>query len=152
MFNRFSRLAATSVLILGALAGSASAAEIEVKMLNSDGEGKRMLFQPDFIKANVGDTVKFILAEMPHNAESIPELWPEGVPTFKGKLNEEITITIDKPGIYGIKCMPHYTMGMIAMIVAGDEHPNKDQLDTYKPKGKESTKRFEEFKAQLAAQ
>lgn len=149
MLSRFGRLAATSLVLLGTFAGPASAEEIEVLMLNSDGEGKKMLFQPDFIRANVGDTVKFVLKEMPHNAESIPDLWPEGAPTFKGKLNQEISYTIEQPGIYGIKCMPHYTMGMIAIIVAGDELPNKDQLETYKPKGKESTKRFEEFKAQL---
>ena len=151
MFSRFGRIAAVSLLACS-LAGNAFAEEHVVEMLNTDGEGKRMLFKPDFLKVNVGDSVKFVLAQMPHNAETIPELWPEGAPTFKGKLNEDITITIEQPGIYGVKCMPHYTMGMIAMIVAGDELPNKEQLDTYKPKGAESVKRFEEFKTQLAAQ
>lgn len=132
------------------LAGAAHAAEHVVEMLNSDGEGKRMVFKPDFIKADVGDSVKFVLKQMPHNAESIPELWPEGAPTFKGKINEEISYTIEKPGIYGIKCTPHYMMGMIAVIVAGDELPNADQLESYAPKAPETKKRFESFKAQIA--
>ncbi|HRN85437.1 MAG TPA: pseudoazurin [Hyphomicrobium sp.] len=151
MFSRFGRIAAVS-LIACSLAGNAFAEEHTIEMLNTDGEGKRMLFKPDFLKVNVGDTVKFVLTQMPHNAETIPELWPEGATPFKGKLNEEFTYTVEKPGIYGVKCMPHYTMGMIAMIVAGDDLPNKDQLESYKPKGAESTKRFEGFKAQLAAQ
>jgi hypothetical protein len=28
-------------------------------------------------------------------------------------------VTFDKPGIYGIKCLPHYGMGMVGMIVVG---------------------------------
>lgn len=150
MLSRFTRTLASSFVMLGTLAASATAEEIVVEMLNTDGEGKRMLFKPDFIKANVGDTVKFVPTQMPHNAEAIPELWPEGVEPLKGGINEEVVLKIEKPGVYGIKCLPHYTMGMIALIVAGDEQPNKDQLDAYKPKGKESQKRFEEFKAQAA--
>lgn len=149
MISRISGAAIAAVLACS-LAGAAQAAEHVVEMLNTDGEGKRMLFKPDFIKADVGDTVKFVLKQMPHNAESIPELWPDGAPTFKGKINEEISYTIEKPGIYGVKCTPHYMMGMIAVIVAGDELPNADQLESYAPKGPETKKRFESFKAQIA--
>ena len=28
-------------------------------------------------------------------------------------------MTFEQPGIYGIKCLPHYGMGMVAMIVVG---------------------------------
>lgn len=147
MFSRFCGLAA-AVLFAFPLAGAAAAEEHVVEMLNTDSEGKRMLFKPDFIKANVGDTVKFVLKQMPHNAESIPELWPEGAPTFKGKMNEEISYKIEQPGLYGVKCMPHYMMGMIALIVAGDDPPNKDQLESYKPRGGETVKRFEALKAE----
>ena len=28
-------------------------------------------------------------------------------------------MTFDKPGIYGVKCLPHYGMGMVAMVVVG---------------------------------
>jgi hypothetical protein len=34
-------------------------------------------------------------------------------------MNEKITVTFEQPGIYGVKCLPHYGMGMIAMIVVG---------------------------------
>lgn len=142
-------LAAATLLLALSLAGSASADEIVVEMLNSDGEGKKMLFKPDFIKAKVGDTVKFVPTQQPHNAQSIPEIWPEGAAQFVGEINKEVTFTVEKPGIYGVKCIPHYGMGMIALIEVGDEKPNAAQLDTYKPRGKESIKRFEELKAQV---
>jgi pseudoazurin len=35
-------------------------------------------------------------------------------------MDEEITITFDKEGIYGVRCKPHYGMGMVAMIVVGN--------------------------------
>lgn len=144
-----SRIAAAVLLLVFSLAGSASADEIVVEMLNSDGEGKKMLFKPDFIKANVGDTVKFVPTQQPHNAQSIPEIWPDGAAQFVGEINKEVTFKVEKPGLYGVKCMPHYGMGMIALIQAGDERPNEAQLDTYKPRGKDSIKRFEELKAQV---
>lgn len=147
MTSRFGR-AAVALLLSASFACGASAEEHEVKMLNTNGKGKFMLFEPEFIKAKVGDTVKFIPTAKGHNAEAIPDLWPEGAGEFKGKLNEEIVLTIEKPGVYGIKCLPHYPMGMIALIVAGDDLPNKDQLETYKPAGT-AQKRYEALKAQV---
>jgi pseudoazurin len=38
---------------------------------------------------------------------------------FAGKSGEDITVTFDKPGVYGVKCLPHYGMGMVAMVVVG---------------------------------
>jgi pseudoazurin len=144
--SRFATFAA-ALLLTGSFAGIASAEEHVVKMLNNNGKGKFMLFEPSFIKAAVGDTVKFVPTNKGHNAEMIPDLWPEGAGEFKGELNQEVVLTIDKPGIYGIKCHPHYPMGMLGMIVAG-EPTNKAQLDTYKPAGT-AQKRYDELKAQV---
>jgi pseudoazurin len=147
MSSRLCRAAAVLAFAC-AFAGPASADEIEVKLLNSNGKGKFMLFEPEFIKAKVGDTVKFIPTTKGHNAEMIPDLWPEGAGEFVGEMNTEAVIKIEKPGIYGIKCKPHYPMGMIAFIVAGDELPNKSQLETYKPAGT-AQKRYDALKEQV---
>ena len=139
--------AATAFALAGPFALSASAEEHVVKMMNANGKGKFMLFEPEVVHAKVGDTVRFMPTNKGHNAEMIPDLWPEGAAEFKGKLNEEIVLTINKPGIYGIKCLPHYPMGMIGAVVAGDL-TNKAQLDTYKP-ASSAAKRYEELKAQI---
>jgi pseudoazurin len=139
--------AAAALLLAVSFAGAASAEEHVVKMMNANGKGKFMLFEPEFIKANVGDTVKFVPTNKGHNAEMIPEVWPEGAAEFKGELNQEVVLTIDKPGIYGIKCLPHYPMGMIGLVVAG-EPTNKAQLDSYTPPGT-AQKRLDGLKAQL---
>ncbi len=139
---------AAALLLTVSFGGAASAEEHVVKMMNANGKGKFMLFEPEFIKANIGDTVKFVPTNKGHNAEMISDLWPEGAAEFKGKLNEEVVLTVDKPGIYGIKCLPHYPMGMIAFVVAGDDLPNKGQLDTYKPAGT-AEKRYNALKEQI---
>ncbi|WP_232831503.1 plastocyanin/azurin family copper-binding protein [Pseudogemmobacter bohemicus] len=35
---------------------------------------------------------------------------------FKGKINEDLDVTITEPGIYGVKCTPHFAMEMVIQI------------------------------------
>jgi pseudoazurin len=115
------------MLMAGAVAGAtalaafttaAAAAEIEVKMLDKGTEGM-MVFQPALVKIEPGDTVKFVGTSKGHNAESIKGMLPEGAAPFASKVNQDIAVTFDKPGVYGVKCLPHYGMGMVALIVVG---------------------------------
>jgi len=106
---------ATAMLALGVEVG---AAEFEVKMLNKGAEGA-MVFEPSLVKIAPGDTVRFIATDKSHNAESIADMLPEGAKPFVGKVNQEIEVTFEQPGVYGVKCLPHYGMGMVAMIVVG---------------------------------
>jgi pseudoazurin len=126
-----------AMLLLGtsvAIAGNAGAAEIEVKMLNK-GEKGMMVFEPDFISAVPGDTIRFVPTDKGHNAETIKGMIPEGAVGFKSKFNEEFTVTLDKEGIYGIKCAPHYGMGMVALIEVG-EPVNLEDAQAVKQTGK----------------
>ncbi|MFD1333685.1 pseudoazurin [Methylopila musalis] len=108
-----------------AMTASAYAAEIEVKMLNQGEEG-RMVFEPSFIKANVGDTIKFVATDPSHNAETVPGFLPEGAKEFKGEFSKDVSVTVDKEGVYGVKCLPHVGMGMVALIAVGSNYPNLD--------------------------
>lgn len=101
-----------------AMAGGANAAEVEVKMLNKGAEGM-MVFEPALIKVAPGDTVKFVATDKGHNAETIKGMLPDGAATFIGKNGEDIAVKFDQAGIYGVKCAPHYGMGMVAMVVVG---------------------------------
>lgn len=114
--RRFVSLSAAAALL--ALVLPASGAEFEVKMLNKGSEGA-MVFEPSLLKISPGDTVKFVATDKTHNAESIAGMMPEGAKRFAGKINEEVVVTFEQPGVYGIKCLPHYGMGMVAMIVVG---------------------------------
>lgn len=94
------------------------AAEVEVKMLNKGAEGL-MVFEPSLVRIEPGDTVKFVASDKSHNAESIKNMLPEGAAPFAGRMNADVAVTFDKAGVYGVKCMPHYAMGMVALVVVG---------------------------------
>lgn len=115
----------------------AQAAEFEIKMLNKGAKGA-MVFEPDFIKATAGDTVKFVAVDKGHNAESVKGMLPEAAEPFKGKVNEEVVLTLSQEGIYGIKCLPHYGMGMVALIIAGNP-VNLEAARAVKNSGKAKT-------------
>lgn len=114
--RRLMPLAALAVLMSG---GMAVAAEIEVKMLNKGADGALMVFEPALVKVEPGDTVKFVASDKSHNAETVKGMLPAGAAPFAGKMNEDVVVTFDKPGVYGVKCMPHYAMGMVALVVVG---------------------------------
>ena len=94
-----------------------------------------MVFEPAFVKIAPGDTVKFVSTDKGHNAESINGMLPEGATPFLGKNNEDITVKFEQEGVYGIKCLPHYGMGMVAMIVVG-KPGNVDQAKAVPQVGK----------------
>lgn len=127
--KRMSFLAVPALVL--ALAGTAFAAEHEVKMLNK-GEAGMMVFEPDYIRAEPGDVIRFVPTDKSHNAESIKEILPEGVETFKSKINDEFELTVTEPGLYGVKCTPHYAMGMVALIQVGDDTANLEAAQTTK--------------------
>lgn len=116
---------ASSFLALGpALAASgAFSADIEVKMLNKGATGEAMVFEPAAVRAAVGDTIHFVPVDKGHDAAAVKELLPEGVEEFKGKMNQELVLTVEKEGAYVVKCTPHWGMGMVALVVVGEGAP-----------------------------
>lgn len=106
----------------------ATAADFEVLMLNKGTDGKTMGFSPSFLRIEPGDTVTFIPVDRGHNAESILGMIPEEAETWKGKLDEEFTVTFTVEGLYGYKCFPHYAMGMVGLIQVGDDRSNMTEL------------------------
>jgi pseudoazurin len=119
-------------MLLGAATPALASEEHVVKMLNSGSDGQFMVFEPSYLKVEPGDTVRFIATDPAHNAQTIPEIWPEGAATFKGEMSKDVTLKVEKPGVYGVKCLPHYSMGMVALVVAGDS-VNADQVEAYDP-------------------
>ena len=59
---------------------------------------------------------------------------PAGFPGFKGNINQEIEITLTEPGIYGVKCSPHYAMGMVMLIAVGGADPAAAAIPEAVPK------------------
>jgi pseudoazurin len=124
----------TAAIGLLALASGATAGEHVVQMLNKGQKGA-MVFEPSFIQALPGDTVKFVPTDKSHNAEAIKGMIPDGAEAFKGKINQEVTVTLAQEGVYGVKCAPHYGMGMVALVVVG-KPVNAEAAKALKQSGK----------------
>ena len=90
-----------------------------VKMLNQGATGV-MVFEPAFLKINVGDTVTFESTDPAHNSASIPGMIPAGANSWNGQLSRDVTVTFDIPGVYGYQCTPHAMMAMVGVIQVGD--------------------------------
>ena len=136
--------------VLFALSGSLlSAAEIEVKMLNKDSDGNKMVFEPMLIYAEKGDTVTFLPTEKGHMAASMKGMLPKGIEKFKGKINKPVSVVVAEEGLYGIKCTPHFANGMVAIIAVGEVNPEGFLEGKKIPK--KSKVRLEEMLAELAS-
>ena len=59
---------------------------------------------------------------------------------LRSKNNKEVQITFEVPGIYYYWCTPHKGMGMIGLVVVGDDTSNKDQIAKAKAIGKSKKK------------
>ena len=147
MSLRFALLSTAIAVSLGLASGEGVAAEHVVKLMNDNGKGEYMVFEPSFVVAAPGDTIKFVAVDQFHNAETLPEIWPEGAAPFKGELSKDVTLTVEKEGVYGIKCEPHFPMGMMAMVLVG-KPVNASQVTSFKPPAP-AAKRFEALAAQL---
>jgi len=94
-------------------------ANIDIRMVNAGVDGQVMVFDPPFVKISKGDSVTFLPTDMLHNSESIPSLSPANGTSWKGEMNEKITVTFDQEGVYIYQCTPHIALGMIGVIQVG---------------------------------
>lgn len=100
----------------------AAAKEIVVQMKNRGADGF-MVFEPAYIEAQKGDTIRFLPTDLGHNAQTIAGFLPQGVPPSAGQNSKEFDLKVSQPGLYGIECMPHFGMGMVALVKVGKGTP-----------------------------
>lgn len=118
---------------------------IIVEMKNRGSDGESMVFEPDFVKANIGDTIHFVATTKGHSVDAIRgNSIPEGASEIKGKLNRDYLYKVKKEGVYIYRCKPHYAMGMIGVISVGEPH-NLDEIKSLRLRGKKTKERFEKI-------
>lgn len=112
----FKTMLMTATITLAA--GAAATETHEIRMLDR-GEAGMMVFEPAFVMAEPGDVIRFLPSDKGHNVEHIGDMLPDGVEGFRTAFNEEFDLTVGEEGLYGVKCTPHYAMGMVALIQVG---------------------------------
>jgi pseudoazurin len=110
----------------------------DVLMLNKDTDNPRevMVFKPDLVIANPGDSIRFVPTDKGHFAVSEPDLIPPGAEPFKGKMSREETVTLTVEGAYVFLCTPHATMGMAMVVIVGNPAVNYESVKTNRYRGK----------------
>ncbi len=113
--------------------------EIIIDMLNKRDDGQKMVYSQDIAKIALGDTIKWLPTNGGHNVEFLAG--PEGfeLPP-KSYINKEVSITFNKSGIYLYVCSPHSIMGMIGLVIVGNDTSNKDSIISYDIGGKGTRK------------
>lgn len=132
----------TLLLLAGLLFMPFLAAETvhEVKMLNTNTTGP-MPFEPDYLAIHPGDSIRFIPEHRGHNVATIKDFIPEGAATFMSKIDEDFTTQFTVEGWYGLRCPPHYSMGMVMLVKVGN--PDQDQLILPEDLPAQARERFE---------
>lgn len=124
------------VLSMGALAGVPAALACPVTMPSGRAHSVLMLnaacgdpdtpnvFAPAILHMDPGDTVTFRATDSGHNSASKRGMIPDGAAPWNGGIDEELTLTLTVPGVYGHICVPHYEWGMVGLIVVGADLHN----------------------------
>ena len=124
------------ILALG-ISSQALAADMTIEMLNKDADGNKMVFSEEIVRIGVGDTVTWVPTDKGHNVEMVSS--PNDM-KFKSKNNKEVSLTFEQTGIYYYWCTPHKGMGMIGLILVGEDKSNFDQVSKAKALGKSKKK------------
>ena len=79
-------------------------------------------------KINVGDTIEWSPKNEGHNVEFL------GGPDFsslpeKSDLNAFYSVTFDLPGVYLYHCTPHGNMGMLGLVIVGNDFYNLKDIE-----------------------
>jgi len=121
----------------------------EIQMMNRH-EGESMVFNPDIVCAEVGDMLRFVATDRGHNSQTNPDMVPEGGTEWRGRINEEIEVTIEVPGAYGYLCQPHASVGMVGLVLVGDVSGNYEALKEVRQRGR-AAQRYEDIFARADA-
>ena len=134
-----------TVMAILFISTSASAANMTIEMLNKDADGNKMVFSEEIARVDIGDIITWIPTTKGHNVEMISS--PNDM-KLKSKNGKEVKISFDKAGIYYYWCTPHKGMGMIGLVVVGNDTSNIDQIAKAKAMGK-SKKKLKKLLAEL---
>ena len=110
-----------------------NAADVTIEMLNKLGK-ESMVYSESVVNIQPGDTVKWLATTKGHNVQFLSV--PEGVGSFRSKLNVDTEYTFTVPGIYLYQCTPHKNMGMIAVVVVDGNKDNLNAITSARVAGK----------------
>lgn len=131
------RSALFGAMMAGAI-GQAMAETYSVKMISNDPENpeKSMYFDPPLLRIKVGDTVVFEPTQKGHNTASKRGMVPQGGQSWNSPMDKRFEVTFSRDGTYGYICSPHYSVGMVGLVLVGDYSTNLKEARKVRHRGK----------------
>ena len=121
------------MVVLSFVSSNAIAETFTIEMLNKLGK-ERMVYSEKVISINTNDEILWKSKDKGHNVELIG--MPTGAKKYKSKISKDANYKFEKPGIYLYQCTPHKAMGMIGLVVVGNDKSNLDKIKKVKVYGK----------------
>ena len=126
-------LSIITILAITSFSSLAVAQNHTIDMLNKLGK-ERMVFSKKVISINLNDDISWKSVDKGHNVEFIG--MPDGIKKYKSKISKDAHFKFTKPGIYLYQCTPHKAMGMIGIVIVGEDKGNLDEIKKIKVYGK----------------
>ena len=126
-------LSIITILAITSFSSFAVAQNHTIDMLNKLGK-ERMVFSKKVISINLNDDISWKSVDKGHNVEFIG--MPDGVKKYKSKISKDANFKFTKPGMYLYQCTPHKAMGMIGIVIVGEDKSNLDKIKKIKVYGK----------------
>ena len=123
----------STVLSYFIISSFAYAENFTIEMLNKLGKEK-MVYSEKIISIKINDEITWKSVDKGHNVEFIG--MPDGVSKYKSKISKDAKFKFTKPGVYLYQCTPHKAMGMIGLVVVGNDKSNLDKIKKIKVYGK----------------
>ena len=76
---------------------------------------------------NIGDTIEWLPKNEGHNVEFLagPEM---ALLPIKSEINKAYSVVFKVPGVYLYGCTPHGNMGMLGLIIVGNDFHNLEKI------------------------
>ena len=118
-------IAATILALALALPTIGSAETVQIEFTKFD------TFSIEVVHINIGDTVEWLPKNAGHNVEFIAGPQMHTLPK-SSKMNEFHSVVFKTTGVYLYGCTPHLNMGMLGLVVVGNDLHNSKKLSDIK--------------------
>ena len=117
----FIRLALATMLGATVMANQAMAEVLQIEFTQFD------TFSIEVANIGVGDTVEWLPKNKGHNVEFLAGPDMADLPP-KSNMSEFHSVRFEKQGVYLYGCSPHLNMGMLGLIVVGNDLHNINEI------------------------
>ena len=114
-------LVLAAMLVTTAMSKHAIAEVFQVEFTQFD------TFSIEVLNIDVGDTVEWLPKNKGHNVEFLAGPNMADIPP-KSNMNEFHSVLFERPGVYLYGCTPHLNMGMLGLVVVGNDLHNLDEI------------------------